>query len=425
MNLSSKHVVHVPRRFTANSWGGTERVLEQTLPLMREFGYSSSIYTTQALDENLISRVAGIPVTRFPYFYPEWPLNAQRTLRYDNKGGNLLSPSLTRSLMETKGLTLLHCHTGNLLAAHCLQAARKVGVPTVLTLHGGHFAIPPEELDNLAVREKEDPRPGFRWGRVLSLVLGSRQLLRKVDALICVGIDEYEAARTELPEQDVYFLPGGVNLEEFARGDRACGRNILDLDSSTSLIVCVARIDRQKDQATLVKAWANHCNSVCDLALVGAETSPGYVEELRGLASGAKGNLHITGGIAPEQMPHIYAAADVSVLPSRHEPFGLACLESWAAGTALVAAEVGGPAWLLKGEMQGRLFPVGDSDALGGILCQLLESPEERVRLEAEGARRVAEEFSWQIRAKRLRQIYETAIEKRTSTGGVPTAPVS
>lgn len=423
MDHSSKHVVHVPRRFTENSWGGTERVLQQTLPLLREFGYSSSIYTTQALDETLISRVAGIPVTRFPYFYPEWPLSAQRKLRYDNKGGNLLSPSLTRSLLETKDLTLLHCHTANLLAAHCMRAVQNSDVPTVLTLHGGHFTIPKEELDNLAVREKADPQSGFRWGRILSLALRSRQLLAKVNALICVGIDEYEAARKALPAQDVYFLPGGVNLEEFAQADRTRGRKILGLELGTSLIVCVARIDRQKDQATLVKAWANHCNTICDLALVGPETTPGYVEELQALAKGAKGNLHITGGIAPEEIPHIYAAADVSVLPSRHEPFGLACLESWAAGTALVAAEVGGPAWLLKGEVQGRLFPVGDREALGSILCQLLERPEERARHAAEGARRVVDEFGWRIQAKRLSEIYEIAIEKRSSIGNVAPTP--
>jgi glycosyltransferase involved in cell wall biosynthesis len=227
---SQRLVAHVPRRFTENAWGGTERVLEQTLPLLKDYGFSSTIYTTQALDKALIGQVANVPVTRFQYFYPEWPLSPERKLRYDNKGGNLMSPSLANSLREIDELALVHCHTGNLLGAHCLRVAQARNVPTLLTLHGGHFAIPQVELESLAYRGKSDPRPGLRWGRLLSLALGTRQLLRKVDALICVGIDEYEAAKVALPDQEVYFLPGGVNLEEFARADRVHGRQLLGID---------------------------------------------------------------------------------------------------------------------------------------------------------------------------------------------------
>lgn len=409
---SRRVVAHVPRRFTETAWGGTERVLQQTLPLLTEFGFEASIFTSQALETNPKGQISGFSIHRYPYFYPEWPLSAERRRRYDNKGGNLLSPALIQGLSDQTDLALIHCHTGNLLGAQCLKFARSRKIPVVITLHGGHFAIPPDELENLAVRESNAPRRGLPLGRLFGLALSAKNLLRNVDAVICVGVDEYEAARRALPQQRVLFLPGGVNLEEFSAADPARGRSLLGTSAERRLIVCVARVDRQKDQATLVRAWARHSGGDCDLALVGPETSPGYTEELRELSAGASGRLILHGPVNPEDACHVYAAADISVLPSRHEPFGLTCLESWAAGATLVGADVGGPGWLLKGEKEGRLFPVGDAEALGKVLRALLDNDNERKALAAAGRARVHAEFGWKVRAGKLASLYETLLQK-------------
>ena len=365
---------------------------------------------TSATDA-VADEVEGIPIARFQYFYPEWPLNADRKLRYDNKGGNLLSLSLANSLNELENVSLVHLHTGNLLGAQCYYIAKSKKIPTVITLHGGHFAIPREELVNLAYAGKNDPRKGFRWGRAVSLILRSHQLLKNVDAVLCVGIDEYEAAKKSLPDQKVYFVPGGVNIEEFSHANRDQGRKLLGINSERMLVVCVARVDHQKDQATLVKAWARYCSVECDLALIGPETSPGYVEELKSQGKGAKGKLYIVGGVNPADIPHVYAAGDVSVLPSRHEPFGLTCLESWASCVPLVAAAVGGPGWLLKDGREGMLFPAGDEKQLGKALSQLLGDPELRKNYALHGLERVKQEFSWGKQAELLSDIYNTVLE--------------
>jgi len=406
-------VVHIPRRLTHSSWGGTERVLEQTLPLLKEHHFQASVFTSQALDTGIVDQLGDTPVTRFPYFYPEFPLSEARKLRFDNKGGNTFSPALTRSLAEVENLALVHFHTGNLLAAHCLKVAKKRNVPTVLTLHGGHFAIPEAELKNLTGSSEQAPRRGIPLGRVLSIALGARNILEKIDALVCVGLDEYEAARSALPNQKVIFLPGGVNIEEFSQADRTRGRELLGVEPNRKLIGCIARVDEQKDQATLVRAWAKHMSQDCDLAIVGPETSPGYSEQLRALADGARGKLLLPGGMPPKEAAHLYAALDVSVLPSRHEPFGLTCLESWAAKTPLIAANRGGPGWLLSGEKEGRLFEVGDHGRLGELLDELLTDTAQRQRLISAAYDRVQAEFTWKKRAEKLSSLYEELLSSR------------
>ncbi len=412
MTPKNRVVVHVPRRFTRHAWGGTERVLEQTLPLLSDLGYHSHIFTTQALDPENIGQIAGTPISRFPYFYPEYPLSEDRKLAFDNKGGNAVSFALAKSLTEVKDLAVLHLHTGNILGAQCLEVARRRHVPTVLTLHGGHFAIPQEERDNLSQRNGLTHRRSIPFGRIFSLPLKARRLIENVDAVICVGIEEYQAAKAALPEQRFVLLPGGVNIAEFDQADRARGRRILDISPDRKLIACVARIDRQKDQATLVRAWSQHCRADCDLALVGPETSTGYVQELQQISRKAGGRLLISGSLSPEEMPHVYAAADISVLPSRHEPFGLTCLESWAAGAPLIASNIGGPRWLLQGETEGLLFPVGDPLALGAALDRLFESPELRRRLTEAGLERARREYSWTQRARKLADLYEELLPK-------------
>jgi len=404
------NVIHVPRRLARCAWGGTEQVLEHLLERQRADGLSPQVFTSTALDAAPTDHLAGCPVQRFPYSYPVWPLPAARRAAFDRKGGNLISAALAQAVARAPRLDLVHLHTGGRLGAQVLRAARRRGVPVVLTLHGGHFDIPPAELNDLRARGHG---PAWEWGRVLSWWWGSRQLLAQVDALMCVGRAEYDLARVALPRQRVVFVPGAVDPTPFRNANREAGRARLGLPPGRRAIVCVARLDRQKDQLLLVRAWAALGRAECDLVLAGPETSPGYADLCRHAAAGAAGRLVLTGNLDAAAIPDVLAAAEVAVLPSRHEPFGLAVLEAWAAGVPMVATQVGGPAWLLA-EGDGELVPPGDAEALRAALVRLLDDPGRCAALAAKGLKRV-QEFTWDRQWATVRALYDEAWAARGS----------
>ncbi len=388
-------------------------MLAQTLPLLRKAGLRQRVLTTRALESQPTGELAGVPVTRHTYLYPEWPLSAARHALYDRRAGNLVSFPLARHLLHLKDLALVHCHTGNRLGAQCLRVARRRQVPCVLTLHGGHFAVPDEERQrwgraSAPEAESGNAFPSLPWGKALSLFWGTRDLLESVDAVVCVGIEEYEEARRKLRRPRVVLLPGGVDVAAFEGGGRERGRHLLKVPGDALLVTCVARLDPQKDQETLLRAWLRLPSQNVFLALVGAETEPGYAQRLREIARAAGDRLRIVDNMESDRIPDVLAAADVAVLPSRHEPFGLSCLEAWAAGTCLVASNVGGPRWLLEGETAGRLFPAGDVARLSELLLEVLDDPAQRKRIVGVGERRARAEFTWEHRAESLLDLYES-----------------
>lgn len=407
-------VVHVPRRFTATVWGGTETYLRELGAGLAAAGLEQAIYTSRAFEQATEDRCGSLPLRRFPHYYPEWFLSAERRARYDNKGGNLLSPQLSRQLRRDDALNLIHLHTGGRLGAACLRVARQRRIPCVLTLHGGHFCIPPAEQASIAAA---DTRPGIEWGRALNLLLSTKELLSRVDALVCVGIDEYQAAKAALPGQRVELIPGGVDPRRYGAADGAIWRTARGFQPSDRLIVCAARLDVQKDQLTLVQAWtALACNN-CHLILAGAETSPGYAEKCRTAAGHHAERLHILGNLPSDEVPQLLAAAEICVLPSRHEPFGLACLEAWAAGKPLLAADVGGPGWLISQEQNGLLFPVGDTAACTNAMNRLLAHPAWARRLGIAGQNCAHDQHSWQGRVRQHLDLYRELCEASGQPG--------
>ena len=215
MNAAARplRVAHVVRRFAFEEWGGTETVVWNTAGHLGGYGVESEIFATRACSAVGDEIRDGIPIRRFDYFYPYWPLGAAARRALDKKGGNPISPRMEKALLGC-GCDLIHIHAGGRVAQSATLAARKLGIPAVISFHGGCIDIPEAEM-----REMLRPiRHTVRYGGLLDRLAGRRfDIAAEADAMICVGANEEQLLRDRYPGRRVLFLPNGIDAKRFER----------------------------------------------------------------------------------------------------------------------------------------------------------------------------------------------------------------
>ena len=110
-----------------------------------------------------------------------------------------------------------------------------------------------------------------------------------------------------------------------------------------------------------------------------------------------------------DTLQYYYSAADVVVVPSHYESFGLVALEAMASGTPVVASETGGLAYLVKDGETGYHVPAGNPQALADRLMQILDNDELLARMGAQAAE-YAKEFSWAIIVDQILEMYASVL---------------
>ena len=412
--VGNNRVVHVPRRFAANEWGGTETVILEISRQQQRAGLRPVIVTSAALAAVRAEEIGGVPVRRHAYCYPFFGLDDAARAAMDKKGGNLLSLPLFGSLLAMRNVRLFHAHALKRLGGEVRTAARLRRKPFVVSLHGGVFDVPAAEVDSMTapIRGKRE------WGKIFGALFGSRRLLDDADHVVCVGQSELEKARRELSHDRVTYLPNGVDTRRFAEGDGAAFRAQHGIAGDAFVVLNISRIDAQKNQILLVEAFAQLAaeERSAVLVLIGPETQPAYATELRatiarlGLAERVKLLPGLPGG--SNDVVNAYHACDAFVLPSRHEPFGIVVLEAWSAGKPVVTSDLGGLRTLVAHERTGLKFDSNASDAveqLAAHLVRLSREPETRHRLAAEGRAEACKHYDWEQINTRLETIYRAA----------------
>ena len=242
-------------------------------------------------------------------------------------------------------------------------------------------------------------------------------LKRVLDATVYRGVAT--SARTCIAtsaREREELLAGGVRPERIVirpngfpepfRARRSDLRELVGLDASTPLLLSVGRIARGKGLDLVVEALP-HLPGV-HYAIVGPDGGHGMSAELQRLRDrlGVADRVHVLGAFGPEPPLALYGGADVSVLASRHENFGMVAAEAAAAGTASLLTDRCGIADLLRD--RGALVVPYDRDAVRAGLERLLADNDLRRSLGA-GGQQVAREYSWARVAELQEHIYVTA----------------
>ena len=416
MNSAAKKIIHVPRRFVAEEWGGTETVILEISRQQQRAGWSPEIFTSLALAKQRNETIGGVPVKRFPYCYPFFGLTTADKAALDKKGGNLLSLSLFNALRSAKNVRLFHAHALKRLGGQVRTAARWQKKPLVVSLHGGVFDVPAAELGTMLkpIENKTE------WGKPFGALFGSRRVLDDADFLICVGQSEMEKARQQLTHDRIAYLPNGVDCAKFAAGDGAAFRAKHQISADAFLALNISRIDAQKNQMLALEAFARlraqRANAF--LMIIGPETQPDYARKLRDfiLANNLGDRVKILPGMRNDNPALIQAfhACDVFVLPSMHEPFGIVVLEAWSSGKPVIVSRVGGLQALVRdGETGFFIDPnsVGAATELAAKLNRLAAEPELKRRIGAAGRLEAKSKYDWAQIGQQLETLYQRAEE--------------
>jgi D-inositol-3-phosphate glycosyltransferase len=236
-----------------------------------------------------------------------------------------------------------------------------------------------------------------------------RWLIQHADRIIAPTVEErqqlirYYGATVHRVE----VIPCGIDLSLFAPRAREQARAQLGLPAQQPILLFVGRLDPYKGPDLLLRAAAMMEHKARVVIAGGRLDNDRELQQLRSLAAklGIADRAHFLGARPRHEMPLLYSAADVTVMPSYHESFGLAALESLACGTPVVATRSGGPTTIVRHGETGFLVPRW-AGSFAERLDTLLGNAALLARMRA-AARVSVLCFSWERVAARVEGLYD------------------
>ena len=302
---------------------------------------------------------------------------------------------------------LVHSHYW--LSGQVGRVARsRWGVPLV---HSAHTLA---KVKNASLADGDTPEP-------LGRLVGEDRTVAQADRLVASTPDEARQLRGlyGAREDQVVTVPPGVDLELFRMADASAARTRLGVPPDAVVLLFVGRIQPLKAPDLLLRAVPPLLERQPELRgrlrvlVVGGPSGTGLdrPEALHKLAArlGIADLVRFEPPAPPDLLADFYRAADVTVVPSHSESFGLVALESQACGTPVVAAAVGGLPTAVSDGVSGLLVDSRAPDAFAAALERVVAEPGLRARL-SRNARAHAEQFSWERTAEGLLAAYRGAL---------------
>jgi glycosyltransferase involved in cell wall biosynthesis len=289
------------------------------------------------------------------------------------------------------GADVIHAHWAIPTGPAAVIAARKLQVPSVITMHGGDVYVNPEQGYDFPTRWYV--RPALRW------------TLRNAGALTAITEDcRQHALRAGAPPEHIRLVFNGTDLRRFSPGDNGSPG---DLRFGPHMIFACRQLFPRKGIRFLLQAGAQLKPRFPDLKIVLA--GDGFERpELARLARelGIADDVTFLGWVPNTELPPYYRAAAVSVIPSLEEGFGIPAAEAMGCEVAVVASDAGGLPEVVEDGVTGLVVPRGDSAALAQAIGSLLADPQRRKSMGQAGRERALRLFDWDRSAEQFEEIY-------------------
>lgn len=377
--------------------GGAETHVHEVSKQLLARGHHVRVVTSDLYKETPFTRLAGsyplvegIPVGRYRAWSP---------------GGEyhyVLFPGVVRPML-TERADIVHVHSYGYFHVNAAAFLKRIrDIPLVVTPHfhpawsmwGG------------------DGRKRIR-GIYDSLL--APWVLRAADIIIGVSRHEMEQMKASIgfDHTKVRYIPNGIDFSRFETvPDGHRFRETYRIPDTSPVILYTGRLAVNKGLDTLLTSFARVREHVPDvrLCLVGDDQGMGQPLREQSRRLGMERDVIFTGHIGESLFRDAYGAADIFVLPSEYEAFGIVLLEAMACEVPCIGTRVGGVPEVIRDGVDGLLVEYGDAPGLARAMISLLSDVEMRERMGAEGRERVRREFTWSSVVDRIEGVYRELV---------------
>lgn len=379
------------------SLGGPTQVVLNLVKALRECSIEAEIVTTNdngtsLLDVPLYQKIEyeQVPVWFLPRFSP--PLKEY-----------IFSPAITKWLWQNiRNYDILDNHYLFSYASTCAGAiARWQKIPYTVRTMG--------QLSPWALAQSQ------RKKQIYSLLI-ERHNLNRATAIHCTSEGEAADVRNFGIKTPTVTLPLGVNQPELFPNAQQKIRAIYQIPPTIPIVLFLSRLHYKKRPDLLIRSLKKLALNQTKFHLILAGTGePEYLEYLQNLVldNGLTTQTTFAGFVTGKDKDLLLQGADIFVLPSFSENFGIAVAEALAHGLPVIITPDIQIAPEISAANAGLIIP-GEEEAIANAIAQLLDNPEQRYQLSENGKKLVKQRYSWNAIASQLTQAYRTIIEQKT-----------
>jgi D-inositol-3-phosphate glycosyltransferase len=272
------------------------------------------------------------------------------------------------------------------------------------------------EMKNRIARTEAEREGEYR-------INGEKQVLGRADRIVAATLAEATQLRFlyKADQNKLVIIPPGVDVCHFYPIPSDEAKAFIGLIPEAQMILFVGRIEPLKGVDTLIQAMSclelKETRGPVHLAIIGGDPAASPEQMTAEMARlqkmcddlGLDQSVVFLGKRDQDKLPYYYSAAEVVVMPSHYESFGMVALEAMACGTPVVASEVGGLAYLVRDGETGFTIPAEEPETLCEKLSWLLNDPDLHAKMSGQAAE-YAQDYAWENIATQIVEVYKDLV---------------
>lgn len=351
----------------------------------------------QALAQQLTD---GVHVYRVPPYSPSTPDFISQVIQM-----NVGLLERASSLIYTLGsVDLVHAH--DWLVAYASRALKHAyQIPLVATIHATEFG-----RNNGLHTDQQRYIGSVEWW-----------LTYEAWRVICCSYymqDELQRV-FHLPADKIELISNGIDLEDFQVNDKLINHlsafRCTYAQPDEKIVFCISRLVHEKGVQVLLDAVPRVLAAypATKFIIAGRGPNQSYLQH-KAQQMGVDHRVNFIGFIDDQTRNCLYRVADVTVIPSLYEPFGIVVLEGMAAGCPVVVSDTGGVSEIIEHRVDGLKAQTGSAESLAGCILEILNQPEFGNSLKEKAYQKVIGSYSWDIVARKTTALYRQVLKART-----------